>query len=240
MHDEGNVLHEFIEGRKCNQIKSLFHNSKSLLDSDILELILSSTHTGENLSISPIMMARNLIKTFGSIGRVLSSDLYSLKNIKGLNNDSIIAILCIKEALVRMLREEVVKLPIVINNWHALIDYLRVNIGHIHYKEYLQIIYMNKKYHIISEQIQDMGTIDQIPLYPREIIKHALMTGSTAIVISHNHPSGDHKPSHQDIAVTLQLFKACSTLNIELIDHIIITSNKYFSFQKEGILSPKM
>lgn len=196
---EGNIIRGFIEDRKRAQVKSLLNNSKSLIDSDILELILDATSTNKALAISPIMIARNLIDTFGSIGKVLSSDLYNLKNIKGLNDDTIITIFCIKEALTRMSREEVAKSPIIINNWKVLIDYLRVSIGYISYKECLQIIYMNKRYHIISEQIQDMGTIDKTPLYPREIIKHALAIGSTAIVISHNHPSGDHKPSRQDI-----------------------------------------
>lgn len=236
---EGNILKDFIEDRKCAQIKSLLNNSNFLSDSDILELIIDSTNTNKELIIAPHIIARNLLDTFGSIGKVLSSDLYGLKNIKGLHNDSIITILCMKQALSRMSREEVVKSPIIINNWKALIDYLRVSIGHINYKECLQIIYMNKKYHIISEQIQNIGTIDQTPLYPVEIVKYALAIGSTAIVISHNHPSGDHKPSSQDIAVTVELFEACSILKIELIDHIIITSKKYFSFQEAGLLPPK-
>lgn len=103
MRDEdykGNILKDFIEDRKYTQVTSLFNNKKSLLDADILELILSATHT--DLAISPIMIARNLIDTFGSIGKVFSSELYNLKSIKGLNNDSIITILCIKEALTRM------------------------------------------------------------------------------------------------------------------------------------------
>lgn len=236
MRDEdykGNILKDFIEDRKYTQVTSLFNNKKSLLDADILELILSSTHT--DLAISPIMIARNLIDTFGSIGKVFSSELYNLKSIKGLNNDSIITILCIKEALTRMSRETITKSPIILNNKKALIDYLRVSIGHVGDKECLQVIYMNQKHRIISESVEH-GTLNQVVIYPREIIKHALATGSYSIVIAHNHTSDDPSPSYQDTYETLRLFKVCSILNMELVDHIIITPGSYFSFREKGIL----
>lgn len=102
-------------------------------------------------------------------------------------------------------------------------------------KECLQVIYMNQKYRIISESVEH-GTLDQVVIYPREIIKHALVTGSYSIVIAHNHTSDDPRPSYQDTYETIRLFKACSVLNMELVDHIIITPESYFSFREKGIL----
>ncbi|CAN2136798.1 MULTISPECIES: JAB domain-containing protein [Wolbachia] len=123
----------------------------------------------------------------------------------------------------------------VIDNWEKLLDYLRISIGSLN-KENFRVIYMNKKYRLIAEDLQNIGTVDQTPLYVREIIKRALLIGSTSIVISHNHPSGDTQPSNSDISLTRQLAEACQSIGIELIDHIIITFSSYFSFKENRLL----
>ncbi|AOV88526.1 DNA repair protein RadC, partial [Wolbachia endosymbiont of Drosophila incompta] len=123
----------------------------------------------------------------------------------------------------------------VIDNWEKLLDYLIISIGSLN-KENFRVIYMNKKYRLIAEDLQNIGTVDQTPLYVREIIKRALLIGSTSIVISHNHPSGDTQPSNSDISLTRQLAEACQSIGIELIDHIIITFSSYFSFKENRLL----
>ncbi|WP_341814645.1 JAB domain-containing protein [Wolbachia endosymbiont (group A) of Chalcis sispes] len=96
--------------------------------------------------------------------------------------------------------------------------------------------YEDFKQVLIAEDLQNIGTVDQTPLYVREIIKRALLIGSTSIVISHNHPSGDTQPSNSDISLTRQLAEACQSIGIELIDHIIITFSSYFSFKENRLL----
>ncbi|WP_369336061.1 JAB domain-containing protein [Wolbachia endosymbiont of Culex quinquefasciatus] len=125
-------------------------------------------------------------------------------------------------------------LPI-INNWENLLDYLKVSIGSLN-KENFRVIYMNKRYRLIAEDLQNFGTVDQTPIYVREIIRRALLIGSTSIVISHNHPSGDIQPSSSDMFLTRQLAEACKSIGIELIDHIIITFSSYFSFKENRLL----
>ncbi len=124
-------------------------------------------------------------------------------------NGAISAILCIKQSLVRSAREEMKELPI-INNWQKLLNYLKVSIVSIN--------------------------VDQTPLYIREVIKRALVIGSTSIVISHNHPSGDLQPSSSDIMLTRQLAEACHSIGIELVDHVIVTFNNHFSFKENKLL----
>ena len=202
----------------------------SLLDYEVLEHILYSAYS--RIDVKPI--AKKLINHFGSLNKVFNAELEALRNIDGINDAAISAIFCVKQAFVRSTREAIKNLPI-INNWKKLLEYLRVSIGNIN-KENFRVIYMNKRYCLIAEDLQSVGTIDQTPLYVREIIKRALVIGSTYIVISHNHPSGDVQPSDNDITLTKQLAKACQSTGIELIDHIIIAFNNHFSFKENRLL----
>jgi len=214
--------------RKRLREKIILDNGQSLLDYEVLEHILYSAYN--RIDVKPV--AKSLIENFGSLNKVFNADLEALRNIDGVNNAAISAIFCVKQAFARSAREEIKDLPI-INNWKKLLDYLRISIGSLN-KENFRVIYMNKKYRIMAEDLQNVGTIDQTPL--REIIKRALLIGSTSIVISHNHPSGDIQPSSSDISLTRQLAEVCKSVEIELTDHIIITFDSYFSFKENRLL----
>ncbi|WP_341808129.1 RadC family protein [Wolbachia endosymbiont (group E) of Neria commutata] len=226
-----NDLLDYKKGhRKRLREKIILDNGQSLLDYEILEHILYSAYG--RIDVKPI--AKRLINYFGSLNKVLNAESEELKNINKVNDAAISAIFCVKQAFVRSTREKMKDLPI-INNWHKLLDYLRASIGSIN-KENFRVIYMNKKYRLIAEDLQNIGTVDQTPIYLREIIKRALLIGSTSIVISHNHPSGDVQPSNSDISLTKQLAEACQSIGIELIDHIIIAFNNHFSFKENRLL----
>lgn len=122
------------------------------------------------IDVKPV--AKSLIENFGSLNKVFNADLEALRNIDGVNDAAISAIFCVKQAFVRSAREEIKDLP-TINNWKKLLDYLRISIGSLN-KENFRVIYMNKKYRIMAEDLQNIGTIDQTPLYVREVIKRAL------------------------------------------------------------------
>ncbi len=216
--------------RKRLREKIILDNGQSLLDYEVLEHILYSAYS--RIDVKPV--AKSLIENFGSLNKVFNADLEALQNVDGVSNAAISAIFCVKQAFVRSAREEIKDLPI-IDNWEKLPDYLRISIGSLN-KENFRVIYMNKKYRLIAEDLQNIGTVDQTPLYVREIIKRALLIGSTSIVISHNHPSGDIQPSNSDISLTKQLAEACQSIGIELIDHIIITFSSYFSFKENRLL----
>ncbi|MEC4735385.1 MAG: DNA repair protein RadC [Wolbachia endosymbiont of Halictus tumulorum] len=216
--------------RKRLRERIISDNGQSLLDYEILEHILYSAYS--RIDVKPV--AKSLIENFGSLNKVFNADLEALQNIEGVSNAAISAIFCVKQAFVRSAREEVKYLPI-INNWENLLDYLKVSIGSLN-KENFRVIYMNKRYRLIAEDLQNFGTVDQTPIYVREIIRRALLIGSTSIVISHNHPSGDIQPSSSDMFLTRQLAEACKSIGIELIDHIIITFSSYFSFKENRLL----
>lgn len=216
--------------RKRLRERIISDNGQSLLDYEILEHILYSAYS--RIDVKPV--AKSLIENLGSLNKVFNADLEALQNIEGVNNAAISAIFCVKQAFVRSAREEIKDLPI-INNWENLLDYLKVSIGSLN-KENFRVIYMNKRYRLIAEDLQNFGTVDQTPIYVREIIRRALLIGSTSIVISHNHPSGDIQPSSSDMFLTRQLAEACKSIGIELIDHIIITFSSYFSFKENRLL----
>ncbi|OEY86862.1 hypothetical protein BIY23_04515 [Wolbachia pipientis] len=225
------MTNDYTKGhRKRLRTRLILDGGQSLLDYEILEHILYSAYS--RIDVKPI--AKRLMSDFGSLNKIFNAGLVALQDVEGVNDAAISAIFCVKQVFVRCAREEIKSLPI-INNWQKLIDYLKISIGNINH-ENLRVIYMNKKYRLIAEDLQNIGTVDQTPLYIREIIKRALVIGSTSIVISHNHPSGDIQPSGHDIALTKQLAEACQSIGIELIDHIIITFNNYFSFKKNHLL----
>lgn len=216
--------------RKRLRERIILDNGQSLLDYEILEHILYSAYS--RIDVKPV--AKSLIENLGSLNKVFNADLEALQNIEGVNNAAISPIFCVKQAFVRSAREEIKDLPI-INNWKKLLDYLKASIGSLN-KENFRVIYMNKRYRLIAEDLQNFGTVDQTPIYVREIIRRALLIGSTSIVISHNHPSGDIQPSSSDMFLTRQLAEACKSIGIELIDHIIITFSSYFSFKENRLL----
>ncbi|WP_339047514.1 RadC family protein [Candidatus Mesenet endosymbiont of Phosphuga atrata] len=216
--------------RKRLRKKCILGKGQPLLDYEILELILYSAY--QRIDVKPI--ARKLMKRFGSFAGVFNADIDDLKDVEMVGDSAVAVILCVKEALTRILKEDIKELPIV-NNSQKLVNYLKVSIGQAN-KEKSRIIYMNKKCRVIADDLQDIGTVDQTPLYVREVIKRALAIGASSIVLSHNHPSGDGHPSSGDIAITKQLNYACHSMDITLIDHIIITARDYFSFKEKGLL----
>jgi DNA repair protein RadC len=216
--------------RKKLETRILSSKGRSLLDYELLELVLYSTYR----KVNSRAVAERLIGLFSNIGRVISADFHELKSIKGVNNSAIASIFCIKETLERTLKNELEKLTI-IDNKKKLMEYLKITIGQSS-KENFRVIYLNRKYRLIDEYIQDAGTIDQTPMYIREIIKRGLLVGAMSIIISHNHPGGNEKPSESDIAMTKKLALACESIGIELIDHIIITAKNHFSFYENGLL----
>ncbi|WP_395878130.1 RadC family protein [Ehrlichia muris] len=216
--------------RKRLRQKLLSGGKKGLLDYEILELILCSAHPRKD--VKPI--AKRLIKHFGTFAKVFFADFNQLKEVSGIGEVSVSAIFCIREALNRILRENIDN-GIIINQWQKLIEYLRIKIGNGSIENF-HILYLNTKYKLLADETQDIGTVNQTHLYIREVIKKSLFLGATSIVIAHNHPSGDAKPSKADIEITNQLVRACTDVGITLIDHIIVTSNTHYSFKTHNLL----
>ncbi len=179
-------------------------------------------------------LAKELLNDFGSLFQILRANPEDLLSIKGIGESALYIFRCVQEILERALQEQIKDGPI-INNWKKLINYLRYSIGHAPIEQ-TRILYLNSKLMLLNDDLQDVGTINNTPLYVREIIKRCLTLGATSLIIAHNHPSRNTKPSKEDIYVTHQIAQACKNIGVEVVDHIIISGNSDFSFKSEGIL----
>ncbi|MFK7967873.1 MAG: RadC family protein [Rickettsiaceae bacterium] len=140
----------------------------------------------------------------------------------------------IKELINRVLANQVLKQN-VIGSWSALLEYLKFNMSNLRLEQF-RVLFLNKKNILIADEIMATGTIDQTPVYPREIIKRILIHEAGAIILVHNHPSGNTKPSNSDIDLTTQIVNACKTVNVSVHDHVIIGKGEFYSFKTNMLL----
>ncbi len=203
---------------------------KALADYEILEFILFSAFPRKD--VKPL--AKELIKKFGSFSAVLNADIHRLIEVEGIGKSAAIQIKITQASALRMLREDHHKRP-VLANWPSLMDYLRVAMGHLKIEQF-RVLFLDSKNQLIADEIQQEGTINSTPVYPREVIRRALDLGATALVLVHNHPSGDIKPSQADIDITRQIIIACEPLSIQVHDHIIVGEAETGSLKSMGYI----
>ena len=204
---------------------------ESLPDYEILELLLFMAIPRRD--VKPI--AKTLIARFGNLGGVLNATLQELQGVSGVSENTAIAIKTIRAAGLRLLRQDITGKP-VLNSWQRLLDYLHASMAHER-KEHFRLLFLNKKNELIGDEIQQSGTVDHTPAYPREIMKRALELGATALILVHNHPSGDSAPSQADIDMTRQIIAAAAPFNIIVHDHLIVSRKGTSSFKTMGLMS---
>ena len=201
-----------------------------LADYELIELLLFSAMPRRD--VKPI--AKALLKRFGSFAGVLNADVAALTEINGMGETAAISLVAVREASVRLLQNEVMNQP-VLSNWQSLMDYVRAAMAHGK-KEQFRILFLNRKNVLIADEVQQEGTVDHTPVYPREVIKRALDLGASALILVHNHPSGDPTPSQADIEMTRELREAGEKLGIQLHDHIVVSKSGNTSFKTLGLL----
>lgn len=214
------------------RLKERFLNSKKgdLPDYELLEILLFSAHSRSD--VKPL--AKTLIAKFGSLAKVLNAPADQLKDIKGVNDSSLVQFKIIQEASERLLKQNFTKTP-VLQSWKALLDYCRASMGHLK-KEQFRILFLNTKNILIEDELQEFGTVDQTPVYPREIVKRALQLEASSVILVHNHPSGDVTPSNADVKLTKNIVKAMSAVNIKVHDHLIVSANDHYSFKANMLM----
>jgi DNA repair protein RadC len=203
--------------------------AESLPDYELLEMLLFAANPQGDVKPA----AKLLLAHFGGFGKVLSADPDALSEA-GLGLAGIAAIKSVREAALRLMRLELQERPIV-NSWDKLIDYCNAQVAHNKVEEF-HILFLDRKNVLIKHERQQRGTIDHTPVYPREVVKRALDLGAAAIILVHNHPSGDPTPSKADIAVTQDIKKAAAPLGVTLHDHIIIGRNGHTSLRDLGMI----
>lgn len=206
------------------------NNGAGISDYELLELLLFQTIPRRD--VKPL--AKTLIQSFGNFAEVLSAPLAELECKGGLSRNVAIGLKTVQTASVRLAREQVMERP-VIGNWDMLLDYCRINIGYER-KEQFRVIFLDSKNRVMADEMQGTGTVNHAPVYPREIVKRALELGATALILVHNHPSGDPQPSQADIDMTRLVREAVKPVGILLHDHLIIGREKNASFKALGLL----
>lgn len=202
----------------------------ALADYEMLELLLFQAMARRDTK----PLAKRLLKHFGSFNEVISAEAAALKEIEGVGEAVVVALKCVQAAALRLSREEIMNRP-VLANWDKLVAYCRAAMG-FEKTERFRILFLNRRNVLIADEVQQTGTVDHTPVYPREVIKRALELGATALIMVHNHPSGDPTPSKADIDMTNEVKDAGAKLGITLHDHLIMTKAGHSSFKDMGLL----
>ena len=203
--------------------------AESLPDYELTEVILFASNPRGD--VKPL--AKDLLERFGGFAELLSADAEALA-AAGLGLAGIAALKSVREAALRLMRSELRQRPVV-GSWDKLIDYCTAHIAHGRVEEF-HILFLDRKNVLIKHEQQQRGTIDHTPVYPREVVKRALELQASALILVHNHPSGDPTPSKADIAVTKDIVKAAAPLGVTVHDHLIIGRGRHTSLRHLGLL----
>ena len=201
----------------------------SLADYELLELILFMAIPQRD--VKPL--AKSMLTRFGSLNALLHASHSDLESF-GLSENSIATLKIIEAAAFDLLKSDMMNKPI-LNSSEKLSSYLMATMAH-DTKEHFRVLFLNKKNELIADEIQQSGTVDHTQAYPREIMKRALEVSATALILVHNHPSGDSKPSNPDITMTKQIIDAGRPFSIVIHDHIIVSKAGTSSMKQLGLL----
>jgi DNA repair protein RadC len=204
--------------------------SGALADYELLELLLCQVLP--RIDTKPL--AKALIKRFGSFAGVMAASPDDLQEVKGVGAAAAVMIKTVQAAALRMTQQEVTQRE-VIGSWKKLLDYCRMAMAE-EKNEQFRLLFLDSRNSLIADEVQQRGTVNHTPVYPREVVKRALELGATAIIMVHNHPSGDPTPSADDIAMTREVAEAAEKLGIALHDHIVIGRKGHVSLKSQGLI----
>ncbi|MFO1188066.1 MAG: DNA repair protein RadC [Alphaproteobacteria bacterium] len=216
--------------RKRLRRRFLDGGPSALHDYELIELLLFPSLPRRD--VKPL--AKRLIKRFGSFADVITARPEDLMAETGLGESGAAALKAVEAAAVRLTRTQAINRP-VMGSWLQLLDYLQASMAHAKIEQF-RLLFLDRKNKLITDELQQQGTVDHTPLYPREVVKRALELGATGVILVHNHPSGDPAPSAADIAMTREVRDAGAKLGLTLIDHIIVSRGRHASFKALGLL----
>ncbi|WP_242137448.1 DNA repair protein RadC [Sphingomonas sp. TREG-RG-20F-R18-01] len=208
----------------------LQNGGEALLDYELVEYLLALAIPRRDMK----PLAKALIAEFGGLGAVFTAEPEALLRISGMGDTSVAAIKIVQAAALRLLRIEASTRP-VLASWQALIDYLHADMAH-RTNERVRVLHLNARNILLRDEVMSDGSIDEAAVYVREVIRRAIDLGSAAIILVHNHPSGDPAPSRADIDITRRVAEAGKRMGIALHDHIIIAGSGHASLRAMGLL----
>ncbi|MCC5971213.1 MAG: DNA repair protein RadC [Pararhodobacter sp.] len=216
--------------RKRLRERFLQGGAQAMPDYELLELLLFRAIPRQD--VKPL--ARRLLDTFGDLAATVSATPARLSRVEGVGQ-AVITELKLAEAMAtRLSRARVLNRPI-ISSWQALLDYCHTAMSHRE-TEHLRVLFLDRKNTLIADEELGRGTVDHVPVYPREVLRRALDLNASALILVHNHPSGDPTPSDADITMTAQIQTAAQALGLTLHDHLIIGKSRESSFRALGLL----
>ncbi len=198
----------------------------ALSDYELLEMVLFRALPRRD--VKPL--AKMLIAKFGSFAEVVHAPELRLKEISGLGDSAITEIKLIAATASRVAKGQINTQKTVVSSWSSVIEYCRAAMAFAD-KEQFRILFLDKRNQLIADELQQVGTVDHTPVYPREVVKRALELSATAIILVHNHPSGDPTPSTADVQMTKSIMSIASPLGISVHDHIIVGKNGHASLK---------
>ena len=209
------------------RLRERFHAAgpDALSDYELLELALFPALPRRDTK----PLAKSLLKTFGSFAEVIHAPVARLREIDGIGDASINQLKLIAAAVSRVAKGEV-RQRTALSSWNDVIDYCRTSMAFAD-KEQFRLLFLDKRNRLIADEVQQTGTVDHTPVYPREVIKRALELSATALILVHNHPSGDPTPSQADIQMTKAIIEIAAPLGISVHDHIIVGRNGHSSLK---------
>ncbi len=221
----------FLGHRKRLKERFLRSPLRTFADYEVLELFLFDAVPRKDTKI----LAKTLLQKFSSLQGVFSADVHDLKSVIGVGESIIMRLKMVMDIFSRFHLSINAKELHVLSNWSSVINYCNLTMG-FKRKEFFRILFLDKRNFLLADELLDSGTIDKVSVYPREIVKHAIAHNASAIILVHNHPSGDCAPSDQDILITKSIVHALAGVNIMVHDHIIVAKNSHYSFKATGLL----
>jgi DNA repair protein RadC len=209
------------------RLRERFHRAgpDALTDYELLEMALFAAIPRKDTK----PLAKELLKKFGTFAEVVHAPEARLREVDGIKDASINQLKLIAAAASRIARGEI-RRSAALSSWNDVIDYCRTSMAFAD-KEQFRLLFLDKRNHLIADEVQQTGTIDHTPVYPREVIKRALELSATALILVHNHPSGDPTPSQADIQMTKAIVDIATPLGIAVHDHIIVGRNGHTSLK---------
>lgn len=202
----------------------------ALADHEMLEMVLFLALPRRDTK--PI--ARALLDRFGGYGAVIAAPLAELVRVDGLGEAGAAALKVVQAAALRLVKGAVIDQP-VMSTWDRLMDYLLALLAHEKVEQF-RVLFLDNRNRLMGDEVLGLGTVNHAPVYPREVVRRALELHANAIILAHNHPSGDPTPSREDIAMTREIQRAAETLRIVVHDHIVVAGSRWVSFRREGLL----
>jgi DNA repair protein RadC len=203
--------------------------AEALADHEMLEIVLFAIPRRDTKPI-----ARDLIRRFGSFAAAIAASPVELSRTEGLGDAGIAALKAVHAAALRLARAETIERP-VLNNWDRLMEYLNAVLARERI-EHFRVLFLDTRNRLLADEAQSRGTVNHTPVYPREVVRRALELHATALILVHNHPSGDPTPSAEDVAMTREIRDAARALSVVLHDHVIVGNGRWVSLRREGLL----